>query len=95
VREQLVAWLRVITDAAVKESPRAHGGIFVLNSGLNELALMRFGSGRGGGILELIILLAVVGAIAWALTNSGGNNGAKSVSAPPMPPGADSDAAKS
>ncbi len=95
MREQLVAWLRVITDAAVKESPRAHGGIFVLNSGLHALALMRIGFGRGGGFVELIVLLVVVGAIAWALTRSGGSDGAKSVSAAPMPPGTDSDAAKS
>jgi uncharacterized membrane protein len=66
----------------------------VLNSGLNALALMRFGFGRGGGFLELIVLLAVVGAIAWALTRSGGSDGAKSVSAAPMQPSADSDAAK-
>jgi hypothetical protein len=49
----------------------------MLNAGLNALALMRFGFGRGGGFLELIVLLAVVGTVAWALTRSGGTDTAK------------------
>ena len=49
----------------------------MLNPGLNALALIRFGFGRGGGFFELIVLLAVVGTIAWALARSSSTNAAK------------------
>jgi hypothetical protein len=67
----------------------------MLNPGLNALALMRVGFGRGGGVFELIVLLAVVGIVAWALTRPGGSDAAKTVRAGSMQPGTDSDAAKS
>jgi uncharacterized membrane protein len=40
----------------------------MLTATLSALALLRFGIGRGLGIFPLLILLAVVGAIVWALT---------------------------
>jgi uncharacterized membrane protein len=66
----------------------------MLNPGANALALMRVGFGRGGGFFELIILLAVVGIVAWALTRPSANGAAKTVSAGPIQPGTNSDAAK-
>jgi hypothetical protein len=66
----------------------------MLNPGLNALALMRFGIGRGGGVFELIILLAAAGVVAWALTRPGGAGEAKTVNAGPLQPGTNSDAAK-
>jgi hypothetical protein len=33
----------------------------------NELALMRFGVGRGGGAFGFILLLAIVAVVVWAL----------------------------
>jgi uncharacterized membrane protein len=41
-----------------------------LNIEFNALAMMRFGGGRVGGLFDVLVLLAVVGAIAWALTRS-------------------------
>jgi len=66
----------------------------MLNPGLNALALMRFGFGRGGGFFELIFLLAVVGVVAWALTRPGRTNTAKTLNAGPIQSGTDSDSAK-
>lgn len=66
----------------------------MLNPGLNALALIRLGFGRGGGIFELIILLAAVGIVAWALTRPGGVSTAKTVNVGPLQPGTDSNAAE-
>ena len=49
----------------------------MLTTGLNALGLMRFGFGRGGGFFELLLLMAVVGLIAWALTRPSGRDAAK------------------
>ncbi len=35
---------------------------------MNALALIRFGLGRGLGLFQMLVLLAVVGGIVWALT---------------------------
>lgn len=49
----------------------------MLGTGLNALALTRFGGfhifhgGRGGGFIWLILVIAVVGLIVWALTRAG------------------------
>lgn len=42
----------------------------MLTTGFNALALIRFGGGRGFGLLPLLVLLVVVGGIVWALTRS-------------------------
>jgi uncharacterized membrane protein len=42
----------------------------MLATALNEMALMRFGFGGGGGAFGLIIVLALVGVIAWAVVRS-------------------------
>jgi hypothetical protein len=66
----------------------------MLNPGLNALALMRIGFGRGSGFFELIVLLAVVGVLAWALTRPARSDAAKTLSAESVQPGPGSDAAK-
>jgi hypothetical protein len=38
------------------------------SAALNALALVRFGHGKGLGYFQLLVLLAVVGGIVWALT---------------------------
>jgi hypothetical protein len=48
----------------------ACGGRFMLAMTLNEMALMRFGFGGGGGAFGLIVLLAIVGVIACAVVRS-------------------------
>jgi len=40
----------------------------MLSAGLNAMALVRVGLGRGLGYFQLLVLLAVVGGIVWALT---------------------------
>jgi hypothetical protein len=40
----------------------------MLSTALNALALLRFGMGRGLGFFQMLVLLAVVGGIVWALT---------------------------
>lgn len=42
----------------------------MLATTLNEMALMRFGFGGGGGAFGLIILLAIVGVVALAVVRS-------------------------
>jgi uncharacterized membrane protein len=66
----------------------------MLNPGLIALALMRFGFGRGGGLFELIVLLAVAGIVAWALTRPAGDDKAGR-SAAPMQPKPDNEGIKS
>jgi hypothetical protein len=39
----------------------------MLTAGLSAFALVRFGLGRSGGIFSMLILVVVVGAIAWEL----------------------------
>ena len=48
----------------------------MLTTGLNELALMRFGMVRASGLMWLIALVVVV-ALVWALTRPSGNDEAK------------------
>jgi hypothetical protein len=45
----------------------------MLTAGLNALALMRFGVGRGDGLMWLFALV-VVGALVWALTRPSGKD---------------------
>ncbi len=48
----------------------------MLTAGLNALALMRFGVGRGSGLMWLFALV-VVGALVWALTRPSEKDPAK------------------
>jgi hypothetical protein len=43
----------------------------MLTTGLTALALFRFSGGRGFGFFPMLVLLAVVGGIVWALTRPG------------------------
>ena len=52
----------------------------MLTTGLTALALMRFGIGRGGGLMWLFALV-VVGALVWALTRPNGKDPAKKLEA--------------
>lgn len=40
----------------------------MLASATNAMALMRFGFGRGGGLVGFFILLGLIGLIVWALS---------------------------
>ena len=48
----------------------------MVSTGLNALALMRFG-GRGTGFFSLLVLLAVAGVLVWALNRPERNDSAK------------------
>ncbi len=50
----------------------------MLTTGLFATALMRFGFARGVGLFPMLILLAVVGGIVWALTRPAPNDQSKS-----------------
>jgi hypothetical protein len=42
----------------------------MLTTALTALALFRFGLGRGGGSLFMLVLLAIVGVVVWQLLRS-------------------------
>jgi hypothetical protein len=49
----------------------------MVTTGLGALALIRMELGRGGGLFLMLIELAVVGVLVWALTRPGTDGAAK------------------